>query len=311
MRRGRTRGPNRPTGKFVRHDWVWLWMAGSKLREKIVFESARVKQVRPPRVSLQVQSDDMASQAMMGSTKDGDRVSATDGEPASHDAESEVRIAREDLAEEVRDACSVASENLDEYRRLRGITAAQAGEALGINESTFRTKMRSAESMRLGEFLALCATLEVDPAVALGFVDGEDAAGVRTMHRLGAVEDHRYIGEMAEFLANKSGSCFPRHATVPHASADAEEYTIMGDNTSGDDRWPRWYETDESYQDYGPYLYVERLDDEEENPDAPGFTSYFRDAKGNTYDPEQAKKDDDFASALAAYLMEQGSKCSN
>lgn len=307
MGRVRTRGPNRPTGKFVRHDWMWLWKAGSKLREEIVFKSSGGKPGGTPNAALQFQSDDIAVRTMVDSIEDGNLTSAADGEPASYDAEAEVRAAREDLDEEVRDACSVAAENLDEYRRLRGITAAQAGEALGINESTFRTKMRSVENMRLGEFLALCATLEVDPAVALGFVDGEDAASVRTMHRLGAVEDHRYIGEMAEFLTGKSGSYFPRHAVVPHAVADAE-HTLSGDKTNEDDRWPRWYETDESYEDYGPYFHAELRDDddEEDSPGASEFTGYFMDAEGNIYDPEQEKRDEDFTDAVIEYFRSRG-----
>ena len=227
MPKRRTRGPNRPSGKFVRHDWMWLWMAGSKLKHEILFKSTHGGPGATPNAKVQFFSHD---NAIKTSVQNVERAAGTVDAPAydePYDFDAEIDAARGSLDEEVKDACSVAAENLEEYRRLRQITAAQAGEAIGVNESTFRSKMRAVENMKLGEFLALCATLEVDPGVALGFIDGEDASAVRNMHRLGAVEDHRYIGEMAEFLTGKSGTYIPRHAVIPHALADAE-HTISG-----------------------------------------------------------------------------------
>lgn len=219
--------------------------------------------------------------------------------------DADVDAARAALDEEVKDACSVAAENLEEYRRLRGLTSAQVGEAIGISESAFRAKMRAVENMRLGEFIALCATLEVDPGVAFGFIDGEDAPGIRDMHRLGAVEDHRYIGEMAQFLLGKTGGYLPRHAVVPEALADFEAgFSEQGADEGG--LWPRWYETDESYADYGPYAHAEWADDDEDGPDGSGMTGYFMDADGNIYDPDQEARDQSFAEEVAAYLEENG-----
>lgn len=306
MAKGRTRGPNRPSGKFVRHDWMWLWMAGSKLKDEILFKSTHGAPGATPNAKVQFFSHDNAIKTTVENVK---RAAGTTDAPAydePYDFDAEIEAARATLGEEVKDACSVAAENLEEYRRLRQITAAQAGEAIGVNESTFRSKMRAVENMKLGEFLALCATLEVDPGVAFGFIDGEDASAVRGMHRLGDVEDHRYIGEMAEFLTNKSGTYIPRHAIIPHALADAER-TISGDKTDEDDRWPRWYETDESYSDYGPYFHSEWRDDEDEyGPKISDITGYFMEADGSIFDPEQEEADARAADELMEYLTEQG-----
>ena len=216
MKRRRTRGPNRPSGKFVRHDWMWLWMAGSKLKQELTYRSMLEQRGGNPNVRVQFQSDDIAVRtAVSALMADDERPFEQMEDDTPYDIEADIKAAHEKLDEEVKDACSVAAENLEEYRRLRGFTTAQAGEVIGVNESTFRSKVRAVENMRLGEFLALCATLEVDPGVALGFIDGEDASSLRLIHRLGAVEDHRYIGELAEFLSEKSGSTIPRHAVVP------------------------------------------------------------------------------------------------
>lgn len=306
MAKGRTRGPNRPSGKFVRHDWMWLWMAGSKLKDEILFKSTHGAPGATPNAKVQFFSHDNAIKTTVENVK---RAAGTTDAPAydePYDFDAEIEAARATLGEEVKDACSVAAENLEEYRRLRQITAAQAGEAIGVNESTFRSKMRAVENMKLGEFLALCATLEVDPGVAFGFIDGEDASAVRGMHRLGDVEDHRYIGEMVEFLTNKSGTYIPRHAIIPHALADAER-TISGDKTDEDDRWPRWYETDESYSDYGPYFHGEWRDDEDEyGPKISDITGYFMEADGSIYDPEQEEADELFADEVAEYFRSRG-----
>lgn len=307
MVRGRTRGPNRPSGKFVRHDWMWLWMAGSKLRHEIIFRASNGQPGGTPHARVQFQSHDNAIKtAVNAMERDNDMYVDSDDEDAPYDFDAEVEAAREELNEEVKDACAVAAENLEEYRKLREITAAQAGEAIGVNESTYRSKMRSPENMRLGEFLALCATLEVDPGVALGFIDGEDASSIRQMHRLGEVEDHRYIGEMAEFLSYKTGTYIPRHAVVPHALAD-QEHTLTGDKTEEDDRWPRWYETDESYSKYGPYYHAEWQDDEDEyGTRISEFTCYYMDANGSIYDPDQEEKDEKFADEVEADLRSRG-----
>ena len=306
MAKGRTRGPNRPTGQFVRHDWIWLWMAGSKLKHEILFKRTHGGPGATPNAKVQFFSHD---NAIKTTVKNVERAAATIDDPSydePYDFDAEVDAARNSLNDEVKDACSVASENLEEYRRLRQITAAQAGEAIGVNESTFRSKMRAVENMKLGEFLALCATLEVDPSVALGFIDGEDASAVRNMHRLGAVEDHRYIGEMTELLSGKYGAYIPRHAAIPHALADAER-TISGDKMNGDDQWPRWYETDESYSDYGPYFHAEWRDDVDgHGPEISDITGYFMEADGSIYDPEQEEADRLFAEEVADYFRSSG-----
>lgn len=263
MGNGKTRGPNRPTGRFVRHDWLWALLAGSELRKEILL-----------------------------------KYSQAQGDKAGQDA------ARAMLKDEVKDVCSVAAENLEEYRRLRGVTSAQVGEAIGVSESAFRVKMRTVENMRLGEFLALCATLEVDPGVALGFIDGEDAAGIRDMHRLGAVEDHRYIGELAQFLLRKSGGYLPRHAVVPQALTDFEPGIGDGDSEEGG-LWPRWYETDKSYAKYGPYLHTEWAEDENDESGT-GMTGYFMDAEGSVFDPNQEAEDEKFADEVAEDLESRG-----
>ncbi len=306
MSKGRTRGPNRPSGKFVRHDWVWLWMAGSKLKHEIIFNSTHGGPSDTPNSKVQLFSHDNAIKTTVQTAERAAEMSDEPERDESYNFDAKISAARDSLAEEVKDACLVVAENLDEYRRLRQITAAQAGEAIGVSESTFRSKMRAVENMRLGEFLALCATLEVDPGVALGFIDGEDASAVRNMHRLGAVEDHRYIGEMTEFLTGKTGTYIPRHAVIPHALADAE-HTISGDKTEKDDRWPRWYETDESYSEYGPYFHARWRDDEDEyGPVISDITGYFMEADGSIYDPEQEKADELFADEAIDYLKSGG-----
>lgn len=306
MSKGRTRGPNRPSGKFVRHDWMWLWMAGSKLKNEILFKSAHGAPGSTPSAKVQFYSHDNANKTMVENVDCNNGKVDAPARDEPYDFDAKIETARANLDDELKDACAVAAENLEEYRRLRQITAAQAGEAIGVNESTFRSKMRAVENMKLGEFLALCATLEVDPGVVLGFIDGEDASAVRTMHRLGDVEDHRYIGEMAEFLANKSGSYMPRHAIIPHAAADAE-HTISGDKTNEDDRWPRWYETDESYSDYGPYFHSEwRDEDDEYGPKISDITGYFMEADGSIYDPEQEEANKLFADSVAECFESRG-----
>lgn len=213
MPKGRTRGPNRPSGKFVRHDWMWLWMAGSKLKDEILFKSTHGAPGATPNAKVQFFSHD---NAIKTTVENVERAAGTTDAPAydePYDFDAEIEAARANLDEEVKDTCSVAAENLEEYRRLRQITAAQAGEAIGVNESTFRSKMRAVENMKLGEFLALCATLEVDPGVALGFIDGEDASAVRGMHRLGDVEDQWVFRLRRKDVAyvrrteEKSGTC--------------------------------------------------------------------------------------------------------
>lgn len=305
MSRGRTRGPNRPSGKFVRHDWMWLWMAGSKLKQELSYRSLLEQHGGNSNVRVQFQSDDIAVRTAVNALMADDERSVEQMEDdAPYDIEADIKAAREKLDEEVKDACSVAAENLEEYRRLRGFTTAQAGEAIGVNESTFRSKMRAVENMKLGEFLALCATLEVDPGVALGFIDGEDACSLRLIHRLGAVEDHRYIGELAEFLTGKAGSTIPRHAVVPHALAD-QEPGLTGDKTEADDQWPRWFETDESYDKYGPHYHAEwRDDDDDSSPYA--VTGYYMYEDGSIYDPEQEEADERFADEVEADLISRG-----
>lgn len=306
MVKSRTRGPNRPTGQFVRHDWMWLWIAGSKLKEEIIFKSTHGRPGAMPNAKQQIFSHDNAIKATVRCMECGTGQKGETEYDEPYDFDAEINAARDSLTEEVKDACSVAAENLEEYRKLRQITAAQAGEAIGVNESTFRSKMRSVENMKLGEFLALCATLEVDPGVALGFIDGEDASAVRSMHRLGDVEDHRYIGEMAEFLTSKSGNYIPRHAAIPHALADAER-TITGDKTNENDRWPRWYGTDESYSNYGPYFHAEWRDDEGEyGSRISDITGYFMEADGIIYDPEQEEANTRAAGKLMEYRTECG-----
>ena len=96
---------------------------------------------------------------------------------------------------------------------------------------------------------------------------------------------------MAEFLSGKFGTYIPRHAAIPHALADAER-TISGDKMNGDDQWPRWYETDESYSEYGPYFHAEWRDDEDgHGPEISDITGYFMEADGSIYDPEQEEAD--------------------
>lgn len=304
MKSGRTRGPNRPSGKFVRHDWMWLWMAGSRLKQELTYRNMLERHGGNPIVRIQFQSDDVAVRTAVSALMvDDERQTEQMDDDVPYDIGAAIKSAREKLDEEVKDACSVAAENLEEYRRLRGFTTAQAGEVIGVNESTFRSKMRAVENMRLGEFLALCATLEVDPGVALGFIDGEDASSLRLIHRLGAVEDHRYIGELAEFLSGKTGSTIPRHAVVPHALAD-QESSHTGDKTEADDQWPRWFETDESYDKYGPYFRAERRDDDDSSPY--GITGYYMYEDASIYDFVQEEADKRLADEVSEYFESQG-----
>ena len=307
MTRGRTRGPNRPSGKFVRHDWMWLWMAGSNLRNEIIFKASDGRLGATPHARVQFQSHDNAIKTTVKALGLDNDLPYDIEESAPYDFEAEVDSARAKLDEEVKDACLVAAENLEEYRRLREITAAQVGEAMGINESTFRSKMRAPENMKLGEFLTLCATLEVDPGVALGFVDGEDASAVRNMHRLGKVEDHRYVGEAAHFLTCKSGSYIPKHAVVPLALTDYES-GLTGDKTEENDQWPRWFETDETYTKYGPYFHAEWRDDDDDEygPRESDITAYFMEADGSILNPEQEEEDEKFADEIAEYFDSRG-----
>ena len=60
MAKGRTRGPNRPSGKFVRHDWMWLWMAGSKVKDEILFKSTHGAPGATPNAKVQFFSHDNA-----------------------------------------------------------------------------------------------------------------------------------------------------------------------------------------------------------------------------------------------------------
>ncbi|MCR4870918.1 MAG: helix-turn-helix transcriptional regulator [Atopobiaceae bacterium] len=286
---------------------MWLWMAGSNLRNEIIFKTSGGRPGATPHARVQFQSHDNAVKTTVKTLELDDNLPYDIEDGAPYDFEVEVASARAKLDEEIKDACSVAAENLEEYRRLREITAAQVGEAMGISESTFRSKMRTPENMKLGDFLTLCAMLEVDPSVALGFVDGEDASAVRNMHRLGKVEDHRYVGEAAHFLTCKSGSYIPRHAVVPLALTDYEP-GFTGDKTEEDDQWPRWFETDEAYTKYGPYFHAEWRDEDdgEGGSRISNMTSFFMEADGSIFYSEQEGEDEKFADEVAEYFESRG-----
>mgnify|MGYP002868147356 CR=1 FL=1 len=114
MSKGRTRGPNRPSGKFVRHDWMWLWMAGSKLKDEILFKSTNGAPGATPNAKVQFFSHDNAIKA---TAQNMERAAGTIEEPEydePYDFDAEIDAARDYLNEEVKDACSVAAENLEQ-----------------------------------------------------------------------------------------------------------------------------------------------------------------------------------------------------
>lgn len=94
MAKGRTRGPNRPSGKFVRHDWMWLWMAGSKLKDEILFKSTHGAPGATPNAKVQFFSHD---NAIKTTVENVERAAGTTDAPAydePYDFDAEIEAAR-------------------------------------------------------------------------------------------------------------------------------------------------------------------------------------------------------------------------
>lgn len=230
----RRRGASKPRGAFARSDWFWTWSKGLDLLEAV--------------------SDEPQAELPDGKTlpKDG----------------SSLDLARERLAYEVDDVCEAASWNLSEYRKLFHITVGELAKAIGVSESTLRTKLKNG-TLTLKEFLMLCSVCLVDPCVVLGYVDGEDVKFVHSLHNLDKASDHRAVGEVIEILSDKQSSrTIIRKSVSPISAMDLgledddtlEVGDVISDN-SADLRWdrvrremlpdwPLWWDTDFDYTEF-------------------------------------------------------------
>jgi len=230
----RRRGAAKPVGAFARSDWFWTWSKGVDLLDAV--------------------SIDAHPELINSSNEDIHELS--------------LNLSRSRLDFEVRDICKAACWNINEYRRVYGITLSELAKAIDVSESNFRKKLGDG-SFTLKEFLTLCAVCLTDPCVMLGYVDGEDARFVQTLHYLDKAADHRAVGEFIEILANKqNGRHMIRRSVSPIVEQDIglgsdetlEEGDVISDKASDLDwnralremlpSWPLWWRTDFDYTEF-------------------------------------------------------------
>lgn len=230
----RRRGAAKPVGAFARSDWFWTWSRGVDLLDAVSIDA------HPELI-------DRSNEEIH---------------------EFSLSLAQSRLDFEVREICNAACWNINEYRRVYGITLSELAKAIDVSESNFRKKLRDG-SFTLKEFLSLCAVCLTDPCVMLGYVDSEDARFVQTLHYLDKAADHRVVGELVEILANKQdGRHMIRRSISPIVEQDIglgndetlEESGIIS-GKAGDldwDRalreilpsWPLWWRTNFDYTEF-------------------------------------------------------------
>lgn len=230
----RRRGAAKPVGAFARSDWYWTWSKGVDLLDAV--------------------SIDAHPELIDSSNEEIHELSLS--------------LSRSRLDFEVRDICRAACWNINEYRRVYGITLSELAKAIDVSESNFRKKLGDG-SFTLKEFLTLCAVCLTDPCVMLGYVDSEDARFVQTLHYLDKAADHRAVGELVEILANKqNGRHMIRRSVSPIVEQDIglgsdetlEEGDVISDKASDLDwnralremlpSWPLWWRTDFDYTEF-------------------------------------------------------------